>query len=130
MRRSTSPTVLLAQTCPPKPGFLARVAARIGLEVTARATTSCTVDAGICVGCPTDYNPGGVLLDYGYCTGVCGTGSTGYTQVSYDPGGSRGWEFTGNTDCKEIEGCPCALSYCSECTIDPLTRTKARRARY
>ena len=127
MRPSTSSAVLLAQPCPPKPGLLARAAARIGLEVTARATTSCIDDEGICVGCPT-LEHGGVLLDYGYCTGVCGTGGTGYTQISYDDGGTRGYEFSGATECKQIEGCPCALMYCYDCTIDPNRRQKKARS--
>jgi hypothetical protein len=112
--------VVFTQPCPARPGLLARAAARVGLEVTARAETSCIDNKGICVGCPTDLHPGGYVLEYGNCTGVCATGGlAGFTEAFPQSMGGSGYQFTGGTGCAQIEGCPCTLQVCNTCFVDP-----------
>ena len=112
--RGSPAAAALTSGCQARPGFFARMAARVGLEVPVYAQSNC-VNTGICYGCPTESKPGGVDLEYGTCNWPC-TGSVGFSVVIPDEGSPRGYMFTGLQGCNQLSGCPCTFSYCYDCT--------------
>jgi len=111
----TADGLLLRQPCRSRPGLLERAAVRAGLETIAYAQSNCENEVGGCYGCPNNGN-GGVSIEDGDCTGICGSGTADDTQAAYDPDSERGYGYTGATACTHQNGCPCVLTYCEDCT--------------